>query len=122
MKKEKKNKLKNILMLSLGFSSFASAASWTVKSETGRVMSFDVNGVLEEATETAVVCGVEPVSFKQVKLWMPAHNHGSSPTSLTAISDRCARVDELNFVMPGSWELRVLTTDGDKAVFVVDVP
>lgn len=122
MKKREKKKLENVLMLFLAFSSLASATSWTVKSESGRVMSLEVNGILDQTTQTAIVCAAEPVSFKQVKLWMPAHNHGSSPTSLTAISDRCARVNELNFVMPGSWELRVLTTEGDKAVFVVELP
>ncbi len=55
-----------------------------------------------------------------VKLWMPSMGHGSSPvkivrvqTSGGSIVPGVFRVENVHFVMPGAWEIRVMLRDPD---------
>lgn len=45
----------------------------------------------------------------RVSLWMPSMNHGSTPTVVTQVGVGTYLVDEVYFIMPGDWEIRVQT-------------
>lgn len=63
-------------------------------------------------TRTAVVCAAGQATLTQARLWMPAHGHGSSPTTITPRADGCFQVERLNFVMTGEWELQTTWSGG----------
>lgn len=71
-------------------------------------------------TKLGFLCTDATATVNQAKLWMPQHGHGSSPTKLVA-AGRCTRIEKINFVMEGPWEIRVTLSDGDKGTFTVDV-
>ena len=98
------------------------ADSGTTVSDRGATFTLAVDGTITQATEVALICSSQPMALKSVKLWMNAHGHGSTPTSLAVVNDHCGRVEQLNFIMAGRWDIRVETTTGEKAVFGVDVP
>lgn len=74
-------------------------------------------------TETAMaaVCTNGSASLSSAKLFMVKHGHGSSPTSLESLSDGCVQVNDIEFTMPGEWEIRLRFTDKDTATFTVNV-
>jgi hypothetical protein len=76
---------------------------------------------MKQSTNVGRLCADSPVVFQKVKLWMPEHGHGSTPTKLTAIDDRCATLEKINFTMKGDWQLIVTTTDSDTGTFVVNI-
>lgn len=94
----------------------------STKSLAGRDMDLNFSqDVVTSAVKTAVVCTGQGIDISQAKLWMPDMGHGSSPTALVRQDDFCTRVDRLNFLMPGDWELRVTLVDGDSGVFTFNV-
>lgn len=109
---------------SLGAGAQASTAGLTLSTKTvaGRDMtlSFSQEEVTSAVT-TAVVCSQPPAAISQAKLWMPDMGHGSSPTTLIPQDNQCTRVERLDFLMSGLWELRVTLMDGDSGVFSFDV-
>ncbi len=108
----------------LGGGAQASTAGLTLatKSVTGREMtlSFFQEEVTSSVT-SATLCSQPPAEISQAKLWMPDMGHGSSPTTLIPQNSQCTRVERLDFLMPGLWELRVTLLDGDSGVFSFDV-
>ena len=104
------------------YASICEAEPLKATSDRGSVFTLAVDGAVTQDTDRAVICSSQPVALKSVKLWMSAHNHGSTPTSIAVVNDHCGRADQLNFLMAGYWEIRVETTAGEKAVFGVDVP
>lgn len=46
-------------------------------------------------------------STVKVEAWMPEHNHGTRPVTISWNSDGMITVSKLYFVMPGEWVLRV---------------
>ena len=91
---------------------------------TSMTMRFAANPVTRQ-TKLAFLCaGDENTAENKVteaKLWMPAHGHGSSPTTLVAVSKTCTRVEKVSFIMLGDWEIRTTFANGDKGVFPVEV-
>ncbi len=69
-----------------------------------------------------------------VKLWMPDMGHGSSPVKVVRPMNASGmtetglyRAEEVHFVMPGAWEIRVIFKDesgapADQAVLPYRVP
>jgi hypothetical protein len=57
--------------------------------------------------------------------WMPTHEHGSSDIPvITYLGKGQYRIDEINFTMPGDWDVYLKIRDGgkeDTAVFNVNV-
>ncbi|MCX6124750.1 MAG: hypothetical protein NTV34_08375 [Proteobacteria bacterium] len=110
----------NALHVFFAMNSFA--AEVTSRSRDGRILTLTIGGdSITQNTSSGTLCANSPVSFQKVKLWMPEHGHGSSPTSLTTISDVCATVDKINFSMPGIWELKIAMADGDLAVISAEI-
>ncbi len=98
------------------------AANYTTTTPAGRAFTMDVTAErITGATKEVTICGDRVDLIKRVKLWMPEHGHGSSPTQFAEISEGCRVVSKVNFTMPGEWEVRVELTDGDVGVFLVEV-
>jgi hypothetical protein len=73
------------------------------------------------AVKNATLCGSPQGQVTLAKLWMPDMGHGSSPTNLIPQNGNCTRIERLNFLMSGTWELRISFADGDSGVFTFDV-
>ena len=73
-------------------------------------------------THTGILCTHPEATISTVKLWMPMHGHGSTPTTLTPSQTAgCSDISRINFTMLGEWEIRVKFSDGDDATFDVEV-
>jgi hypothetical protein len=108
----------------LGAGAQASTAGLTLATKTvaGRDMTLSFfQDEVTSAVTTAVVCSQPPATISQATLWMPDMGHGSSPTTLVPQDNQCTRVERLDFLMSGLWELRVTLLDGDSGVFSFDV-
>lgn len=68
------------------------------------------------------LCTSPSQEVAQIKLWMPDMGHGSSPTALEVVNDRCIRVTKINFMMAGLWEIRLVYKDGSMAQTSLEVP
>ena len=111
-------------LATLGTQAFGASNGLTlaVRSAAGRDLTLNFSqDVVTSAVKSAVVCSEPAADLSQAKLWMPDMGHGSSPTTLIRQDELCTRVDRLNFLMPGVWELRVTLVDGDSGVFTFDV-
>ncbi len=99
------------------------AATYTATSQQNHQLSLTSQGTISTSTTEAELCVRPSVGVRNVVLWMPGcgKGHGSSPTKIMDAKNSCVKVTDINFVMPGSWELRVSLSDGDQAVFTVDV-
>ena len=94
----------------------------TAVSVAGRQLTLSFSqDTVTSAVKTATFCGTPQGQVTLAKLWMPDMGHGSSPTSLTVQNANCTRIDRMNFLMPGTWELRISFADGDSGVFTIDV-
>lgn len=51
-----------------------------------------------------------------VLLWMPGMGHGSSPVTVSKLSEGHYRVSNVFFVMKGEWEIHIQIKDGDKLI------
>ena len=74
--------------------------------------------------ERARVCAEKPKALTSAVLWMPDHGHGSSPTRVVAdaaASGRCFWIEDVEFIMPGDWEIRLQFADDDRAVFKLHI-
>lgn len=74
-------------------------------------------------TTSALLCSDSSAVLKKAVLWMPHMGHGSSPTRVTPYQQKagCFVVDEIEFLMPGLWEVRAQFSDGDAATFSFQV-
>ena len=80
------------------------------------------DGVVDRGTDQFLLCaeaGIDQVA--SVRLWMPGHNHGSTPVSLKADSSTCKVIQDVNFGMEGTWEVQVTLSDGDDGAFSMKV-
>ena len=78
-------------------------------------------GPIATDSRDAVVCSEPRSALMEAKLWMPSMGHGSTPTRIVPLADGCTKVERLNFVMGGAWELQIKFADADKGVFAFDV-
>jgi hypothetical protein len=100
----------------------AQASSYTMTTQAGLVFTMDVGTErVTGETKEVTICGDRIESVKRVKLWMPEHGHGSTPTQVGPVNDGCRLVSKVNFTMPGEWDVRVELLDGDAGAFMVDV-
>jgi hypothetical protein len=101
---------------------FAQTSEVRGTSASGRQLVFTTGQEgFNRNTRLAQLCSDRSGDFAKVKLWMPEHGHGSSPTTLAKINDRCTTVDRLNFVMSGKWDFQISLTDGDTATLSVNI-
>lgn len=91
-------------------------------SDKGKALTLTFSGdAVTETTEEATLCSEPRAALAEAKLWMPDMGHGSSPTSLTRGDEGCTKVADINFLMPGAWQIKVRFADGDHGVFDVQV-
>jgi len=93
-----------------------------VTSTNGAEMTlrFAANPVTRQV-KLAFLCVNPGAKVTLAKLWMPGHGHGSSPTTLVPVTDTCTRVERVNFVMLGEWEIQTTLEGGDKGTFPFEV-
>jgi hypothetical protein len=84
------------------------------------VVSFDGDKVTQDSS-AATLCSNQTITVEKVRLWMPDHGHGSTPTSLARLSDECTKIQSINFSMNGRWQLNILLSEQDSAVIEVNV-
>jgi hypothetical protein len=87
---------------------FAFTLETTDERVTGKTSEFDL-------------CGENVSGVRKVKLWMPGHNHGSTPVQVGDVSEGCRKLTRVNFSMPGKWEVRLELEGGDYGAFEVPV-
>jgi len=110
-------------LLVLAFGALLSASSfamddYTTQTKAGRTLTFKFHGTnaVNMKTHAVTVCVSDTsVSVSKLRLWMkmPNHEHGSSPTVVHSAKNGCSLVQELNFTMPGIWQIHVQLSDGD---------
>jgi hypothetical protein len=104
------------------FSELGFAASFSMTTQAGRAFTMDVGtDRVTGETRDVTICGDRIESIKRVKLWMPEHGHGSTPTQVGPVTEGCRIISKVNFTMPGEWAVRVELVDGDTGAFLVDV-
>lgn len=69
----------------------------------------------------AALCTPAGLSLKHASLWMPDMGHGSAPVKVQQVTATCSKLTNLQFIMGGSWDVRLEFNDGDKGLFQVDV-
>ncbi|MGZ3773877.1 MAG: FixH family protein [Pseudobdellovibrionaceae bacterium] len=65
--------------------------------------SFDLKFFEAERPQVAVNPGHEV----GITLWMPKMGHGSGPVKITNVSEGIYKIDQVYFVMPGQWQIRI---------------
>jgi len=92
------------------------------ESENERKMTLDFAGEkIARANKEALLCFDPAGKVTEVILWMPDHDHGTTPVKLVVAENGCVTIKKINFIMAGKWELRVTFDDGDKGVFTFEV-
>ncbi|MSP18669.1 MAG: hypothetical protein EXR74_03765 [Bdellovibrionales bacterium] len=124
------NKIILLFLFSIPSFSFAdcsckSSGSDTIietQTELGKriIVRLPANPVTQKTRE-ATICSIPNLKLLEAKLWMPAHGHGSAPTSVTQENSDCAVIKKLSFVMLGKWEIAMLFEDDDKATVEVEI-
>lgn len=94
-------------LLSLSAQAFACDLNFPLAGVCGTVR-WNQGPVLrtESTLEIEFSPAVDPATVK-VDAWMPAHNHGTRPVTITALPNGNVQITKLYFVMPGEWMLRV---------------
>lgn len=116
----------NRFLLALATSFIASSASaatvltGTSTRSKAMTLTFAESNVTTDAVE-AIFCSTPAAGITEAKLWMPAHGHGSTPTTLTLRDDGCTDVTDIDFSMDGRWQVQIKFADGDRGVINVDV-
>ena len=75
---------------------------------------------VKTTTNLAFMCTDPAAAVSLVKLWMPDMDHGSAPTRLVS-SDNCTRIERINFIMPGVWDLQIKLDNADPATLSLSV-
>ena len=108
------NKIIFTLLFSLSFSlpaladgdhtaDFCSATDKTVCAHIGHMKGMKSKGESEFVLDIVVK---KPVSNVKVDLWMPEHNHGSTPVEMSPYKKNKYKVKKAMFSMPGKWHVR----------------
>lgn len=115
--------LKTLIMFAFGsITSVANAANFETTTRSGLAFSLETNDeVVTTKTSEFDLCGDNVADVTKVKLWMPGHNHGSTPVQLGEVSEGCRTLTRVNFSMPGDWEVRFELNSGDGGAFAVPV-
>lgn len=95
---------------------------YEIDSDAGRHMKlrFEADPVTTD-TKLGFLCVDPDTPVSLAKLWMPDMGHGSSPTRLVPAGNACTRIERVNFLMDGVWEIRVRLNDNDAGTFSFDV-
>jgi hypothetical protein len=59
---------------------------------------------------------IEPTDNVFVQLWMPSMGHGSAPVTVQKIKSGEYRAENVFFIMPGEWDIRIQLKDGTNVV------
>ncbi len=99
----------------------ADTKTFKAKTKMGMRMQLVFSDTPSKNVHQAKLCTDQVAELIDAQLWMPAHGHGSVPTTLSPIDSYCTAIDDIEFIMGGSWEIRVTFTSGDSGVFNVEI-
>jgi hypothetical protein len=85
-------------------SQFCLEVSWSVTPQVNVDSSF----IFRLTTLDKIGVALQNV---EVDLWMPDMGHGSSPVSIRKIEDDKYQVQDVYFIMPGLWHVRIKMQD-----------
>jgi len=73
-------------------------------------------------TAEAVLCSQPAGTLEKAELWMSMgdEGHGSGPTTLAPQGGGCWAIGDIEFLMHGTWQIKMHFADGDQGV--VNVP
>ncbi len=91
----------------------------TSTSGTKIQLRFEASPV-KTTTNLAFMCTDPTAVVSLVKLWMPDMDHGSAPTRLVR-SGNCTRIERINFIMSGVWDLQIKLDNADPATLSLSV-
>ena len=112
------------LTCSLSSMAVASTATFNAVTRDGVAMTFEIDSPVTMDATSAVVCVDTTTALTEAKLWMVmgnGHQHGSTPTTIASTGNNCYRVNAINFVMTGEWQIRIKLANGDRGTFFVPV-
>jgi hypothetical protein len=92
--------------------------------ETTKGVAFELlskDGKIDRGTNLFLLCGDDVARVASVRLWMPGHNHGSTPVQVQEYTTRCREISSVNFGMEGSWQVQVVLDDDDEGAFSMKV-
>lgn len=111
-----------IFLTALVAASVANAATFETKTRGGLDFTLETaDEIVSTKTSEFDLCGESVAKVSKVKLWMPGHNHGSTPVQLGEVSEGCRKLTRVNFTMPGEWDVRLELEEGDAGAFNVPV-
>lgn len=110
-----------MVLIFASISTFVEAAVLNVETSSGTNLQFEtIDGEafptqIDMNTTKAKLCAAETISYDDIYLWMKMgnHEHGTSPIDVNRTSARCVELSNLDFLMPGWWELRIFTSKGN---------
>ena len=89
-------------------------SGWIVGPEVTSINTLKIEFYLNDDPDKKLV-SVEDLF---VELWMPVHDHGSSPTEIEDLDGGGYLIKEIWFSMPGFWEIRIFSKG--KRIFTVE--
>jgi hypothetical protein len=102
-------------VLTLGtFAQGLLAATFTAVSRGGDTLTLEFqDDVVTTASTEATFCNTRRMMVVSADLWMPSMGHGSSPVALYPQANGCTVIRNINFMMPGDWQVRVRMQNED---------
>jgi hypothetical protein len=85
---------------------------WKAKAVQGQFGEFTLSFFAEGHPETAI----EPRHTPAVQLWMTSMNHGSSPVTVSKVSEGVYEATKVYFVMGGEWDIRIQLKDNNEII------
>ena len=89
----------------------------TATSDQGKAMTLTFPGnSVTMATDTATFCSVPGAEIDSAALWMNmgGRSHPSGETTLTNEANGCTTIADIEFVMPGTWQVKIGFSDADQ--------
>jgi hypothetical protein len=104
------------------FSANALAATYTAVSSGGDTLSLEFqDDVVTTSSTEATFCNARRLLVVSADLWMPSMGHGSSPVSLYPQANGCTVIRNMNFMMPGDWQVRIRMQNNDTGKIALTV-
>ena len=115
----------SVFILSISFADggehtpdFCSATDKKVCAHIGHMSGMKTKGEAEFMVDILLP---KEVSHLKVDLWMPEHNHGTEPVTVSPYKTNKFKIKKALFTMPGIWHAR-LSFDQGKTAHKIEIP
>jgi hypothetical protein len=113
-----------IVLFLLPTSGYGEEVKFSLESNGGATMDLFFPDKVTLDTATARLCTTKSEKLVEAKLWMKmgnGHEHGSTPTKIKKLANNCWKIDDLNFLMAGKWQIIMKFDDQDGGTFLIPV-